>query len=292
MWGIPSLVYYGRLANRPFAVQSPTCSNTRNIMTNSQSQFASKAYVVTGGASGIGLSVAQRLLELSAIVHVVDITSTAPTFEAISSSGRIHFHLSTDVSSRESVKRAFQSILEISPRLHGLVACAGISSLSLSTIDSDESFDRVMAVNVRGTWNAGTEYLQHVLDSFPDTGDFTEGLGSLVTTGSTASFQAGARIAAYCTSKHAIVGLTKAWAQDFASKGVRVNCVAPGLTDTPALKAYGHAMPADVINRFLQGVPMKRMALGSEIAEAVVFLLGSGSSFMTGQIIPINGGAV
>ncbi|CAI7586949.1 unnamed protein product [Penicillium bialowiezense] len=253
-------------------------------MTNSQSQFASKAYVVTGGASGIGLSVAQRLLELSAIVHVVDITSTAPTFEAISSSGRIHFHLSTDVSSRESVKRAFQSILEISPRLHGLVACAGISSLSLSTIDSDESFDRVMAVNVRGTWNAGTD--------FPDTGDFTEGLGSLVTTGSTASFQAGARIAAYCTSKHAIVGLTKAWAQDFASKGVRVNCVAPGLTDTPALKAYGHAMPADVINHFLQGVPMKRLALGSEIAEAVVFLLGSGSSFMTGQIIPINGGAV
>lgn len=250
---------------------------------------ANQTYVVTGGASGIGLSVVQKLLSLSAVVHVMDLVQEAPCIEGSHTPKNLHCHLGVDVSSRESVRKAFQSILDTSPIIHGLVTCAAKSSLSETAVESDENFHAVMAVNLGGTWNAGSEFLRHVLSREGN----EQVSGSVVTIGSTASVQAAPRISAYCTSKHAIVGLTKSWAQDFAPKGVRVNCVAPGVTDTPMLRAFNSdQMPDDAINHFLHAVPMKRLAKSEEIAETVIFLLGNNASFITGQVVMVNGGAV
>jgi NAD(P)-dependent dehydrogenase (short-subunit alcohol dehydrogenase family) len=249
--------------------------------------FAGKAIIVTGGFSGIGWATVRRLLDLSAVVHAVDWAAAAPTDIP---QGEVYFYPSVDVSSRAAVTAAFQTIFQRSPDVYGLVNCAGISPASTGLINDDKYFEHVMGVNCTGTWNTGTEFLRYVQtrhegpSPLPGT--------SIVNIGSTASLRGYATYAPYVCSKHAVLGLTRAWALDFAAMGVRVNLVAPGGTRTPMFErqmadAGGKAETAALATA---GIPMKRIGESPEIAEAIVFLLGGGASFITGQVIPVNGG--
>ncbi|GKZ85554.1 geranylgeranyl pyrophosphate synthetase [Aspergillus niger] len=265
--------------------------------------FLGRAFIVTGGASGIGLEIVNELLRQSATVHVLDIASKFPeTSQALQH--RLHFYPATDVSSRESVSRTIKIIIQKCPDIHGLVNCAGVYRQSASVIDSDENFHKVMSVNLDGVWNTGTEYLRYVLDkgandptrSQPEQGpgsvEKCAGSGtsscSMVNIGSTIVLQGLPGMAAYAASKHAIVGLTKSWAKDFASRGVRINCVAPGVTDTPLLRQ--HYTEASIAENWLSTIPMGRVGSCKEVANAVVFLLGDASSYITGQVLAVSGG--
>lgn len=258
----------------------------------------SKAYIVTGGSSGIGLAVVQALLAKNAVVHVIDIAPTVPKplLEA-ERSGRVYVHQGVDVSSRAQVDKTFKAILDRSPEIHGLVNSAGIISESLDGLnlpESDESFRGVMEVNLFGTWIAGTAYLNHILDrnpnmrSSPEEMEVKEGLGSIVNLASESILRTDPGMASYNTSKHAVVGLTKSWAKDFVRRGVRVNCVAPGMTDTPMIQ--NESIPPEMVEDFINTVPLKRPARPEEVAQLIVFLLEETSSYMTGQTIPIEGG--
>lgn len=257
--------------------------------------FAGKTYIVTGGASGIGLAVVKKLLELSAIVHVIDLSSKGPSIDGDNVAERFIFHPNVDVSSRQSVSTAFKAIIQRSPDIDGIVNNAGIfmhMSPEEGLIESDDAFSKVMSVNVGGIWNTGTEYLQYVLNRYPEsrkkiTRPVPEGLGNIVNTASVCSFVAEPGIAAYTTSKHAILGLTRAWAQDFTGRGVRVNCVAPGGVETP----FTAQMDNEVLEQGYAGrIGMRRFARAEEVANVVVFLLSEQASYVSGQMYPVLGG--
>lgn len=276
--------------------------------TASTTEFTDKTYVVTGGFSGIGLAIVQKLLSHGATVHALDLAKDVP--EIIDRSGyeerkKFFAYPGIDVSSRAEVSKVFQDeILSRASVLDGIVNSAGIAPLPAGEnipIETDERFLRVLNVNLTGTWNTATEYLRHFLQrGSADTGTGTgnegasslstskvpEGVGNVVNIASTASMHAYPGMAAYCASKHAVLGLTRSWAKSFGPRGVRVNCVAPGGTDTPISGAIEDDMQA----AYTSMVPLGRLARPEEIADAVLFLLGPRSSFINGQMVPVEGG--
>ena len=153
-----------------------------------------------------------------------------------------------------------------------------------------------MAVNVIGTWNITTAFLEMVNKESPDVGRSgtppSGARASIVNIGSSASLCAWPTPTAYTASKHAVLGLTRSWSLDWAHKGIRVNLVAPGGTDTPLARAQlsdpegrGEALTAG-----LAMIPLGRLGRPEEQADTIMFLLGDGSSYITGQVIPVNGG--
>ncbi|GKZ21512.1 hypothetical protein AbraIFM66951_006694 [Aspergillus brasiliensis] len=262
-------------------------------MTLTTNWHSGKAYILTGGCSGIGLAILHYLLARSAIVHVLDISPTPPEVPSHLSQKGLHFYPETDISSVPSVQNAFTQILTTTPTIHGLINNAGIAyPPCASGLESDEIFNRVMDINVRGAWNVGRAYLSHILpsetDQPSDPAAAVEGRGVIVNLGCTSSFHGSARFVSLAVSKHAVLGMTRAWAASFAGQGVRVNGVAPGGTDTPLLDGLSLD---NVREQYGSQVPLgKRCARPEEIADAVGFLLGKESSYITGQMITVDGG--
>ncbi|OJK03595.1 hypothetical protein ASPACDRAFT_49714 [Aspergillus aculeatus ATCC 16872] len=247
----------------------------------------SKTYVLTGGFSGIGLAILTHLLTPKhpdtppPTIHVLDLASTPPTLPATLSTSTIHFYPSTNVTSRAGISAIFDRIFSQSPQIDGLINSAGICPPpTIGGIESDELFDRVLDVNLRGTWIVGTEFLKHVLNKdAAAAGGKTEAAGrggvharaAIVNIASTAAISPPPGMVAYATSKYAVLGLTKAWAKEYTPRGVRVNCVAPG----------GHTDAS---------APMGRLAAPEEIASVVGFLLEGGAGFVSGQMVVVDGG--
>jgi NAD(P)-dependent dehydrogenase (short-subunit alcohol dehydrogenase family) len=256
------------------------------------SSFENKSFVVTGGASGIGLAVVRKLIAVSANVHVVDIVDSAPS--DIDDYPKGYFYGSVDISSRSAVTAAYQIIFERTPEIHGLVNCAGICTPGGGLIQDDDHHQRTMAVNVNGTWNMTTALLRHLDARIPDTPNPpVKANASIVNIGSSASMIGFPTLAAYCASKHAVLGMTRSWALDWARKGIKVNVVAPGAVRTPLAAAQLGDLDAGrgaTLHETLKFIPQKRISEPEEQADAVLFLLGDNSSYITGQVIPVNGG--
>ncbi|KAL4862568.1 hypothetical protein BDV12DRAFT_190335 [Aspergillus spectabilis] len=249
--------------------------------------FQNKTVIVAGGFSGIGLATVIHLLDLCEAIHVIDVSDSPPSNFA---QDNVYFYPSVDVSLRESVSQTFKSILARSPHIHGLVNCAGISP-SIATIpEPDATFDRVMAVNCRGTWTLGTEFLRHIQTIHKD--GLPTYSTSMVIIGSSASMRGYRSLAAYTCSKHAVLGLARAWALEYAQMGVRVNLVAPGSTMTPMFQAQlaNSGLRNESTLQAVAQIPMARWAEPSEIASMIGFLLSDAASYITGQAIPVNGG--
>lgn len=269
-------------------------------------EFTDKSYVVTGGFSGIGLAIVQKLLSHGAVVHALDLSTNIP--ETITAANehkdRFFAYTGVDVSSRAVISKTFQDgIYPRSPVIDGIVNSAGVAPVPTgenSPIETDERFSRVLDINLKGTWNTVTEFLRHVLQR-PSKGNggtgheevssfsspkVPEGAGNVVNIASTASVHAYPGMAAYSASKHAVLGLTRSFAKDFGSRGIRVNCVGPGATDTPISGALDDSLRAAYVSM----VPMGRIARPEEVADAVLFLLSPNSSFINGQMVPVEGG--
>ncbi|KAJ9646683.1 hypothetical protein H2204_000375 [Knufia peltigerae] len=240
-----------------------------------------KVIAVTGGASGIGLGIVRKLILLNAKVAVADISQRPAELHDCP---HIMYDV-VDVSSRRQVHEWMQRIVLKFGRIDGMCPNAGISPYE-GGIVSDELYQRIFAVCVTGVWNCGTEaYWQ-----FKKQG----GGGVLVITSSGGGLRPVAGLAAYCSAKHAVVGLTRAWALEWAQEGIRVNSVAPGhfiqgLTETAMQKETAKTFP-EAQERFSSMVPMGRIGKPSEVADAVIFLLGKTASYVTGHILVCDGG--
>lgn len=255
--------------------------------------LSGKIYVVTGGFSGIGLAVVKNLLAQGAAVHALDLGDKCPEITTEDSHQRLRTYTGVDVSSRASVSNTFKSIFVKSPTIDGIVNNAGIAPLpeSADPIESDERFSCILDVNMKGTWNTATEYFRHILDDPPSSSSnqesgLPEGIGSVVNVASTGSMHAFPGMTAYCTSKHAVLGMTRCWAKEFGPRGVRVNCVAPGGTDTP----LSGPLDESIRKAYTSLVPLGRLARPEEMAEVIVFLLSARASFINGQMVPVEGG--
>ena len=180
--------------------------------------FNAKVYVVTGGASGIGLAVTTLLLEYGAYVCAVDLHATISKGLETLPRERLTY-VQGNVKDRKQSHEIITSITKKHNRLDGLVNCAGICPLE-GEMPSDEIYDDVFDTNVRGTWNFSTEALAWMK---------AQGSGSIVNLGSVSSNKGVGRLPCYTAGKHALAGFTRTWALDFAKYGIRVNMVSPGI---------------------------------------------------------------
>lgn len=242
-----------------------------------------KVAVVTGAASGIGEATARLLLNEGAAVALLDVDDElgAAVADQLHGLGRaVFFH--ADVTSDADVARAIGNVVRAFGRIDVLVNNAGIGLWGTVETMDPEAWDRVFAVNVRGPFLVS----KHALAELRQT------RGSIVNIGSGAGLVGVANSSAYCASKGAVISLTRAMAIDYAGAGIRVNCVCPGVVDTPFNQQVldQQADPAGVLEAQERAHPMGRLAQPGEIAQAILFLASSQSSFSTGSVLMADGG--
>jgi 3-oxoacyl-[acyl-carrier protein] reductase len=236
--------------------------------------------LVTGAASGIGQAVALALAGAGAQVVLADRASADATEAAIRDAGGTALLVPTDVSDEAAVQRLFGVIAGRFGRLDILVNNAGILIEKPLLETSAADFDRLMAVNLRGVFLVGREAIRLMHAGPPG--------GRVINVASELAYLGRANASAYCASKGGVLTLTRAWAREFAPD-IRVNTLAPGPTDTPLLTG-GSTSPETLA---IEGDnPLGRVGRPEEIAAAALFLAGPGASFMTGQCLSPNGGAV
>ena len=241
--------------------------------------LAGRRALVTGGASGIGLAIATAFAVEGCRVAIADIAAEPRLAEATAAIGGGAIGLRADLADEASVLALFADAV---PRLGGLdilVSNAGIllekPLLETTAVD----FDRLIGVNLRGVFLAGREAIRVMRAA---------GGGRVINVASELAYLGREHCSVYCASKGGVLSLTRSWAREFAP-GILVNALAPGPTDTPMLAA-GSTSPETLAKESLN--PLGRIARPEEIAAAAVFLAGPGASFMTGQCVSPNGGAV
>ncbi|OAL39645.1 hypothetical protein AYO20_01042 [Fonsecaea nubica] len=245
---------------------------------------------ITGGGSGIGLATTVELCSRGATVWIAELTQNVPAkLESLVQAKKVFFYGGVDVASRDAcVKFLDEVVAKAGGRLDCLVNNAGIGPAE-GPIATDETFDKIVDVNMRGTWNYGTQALRIMEKQEPKGPWGTR--GTIVNVASMSGLFGHNSLAVYTATKHASVGLVKAWSKDFAPLGIRINAVAPSVTETEGVKIWFAQRKKD-FDEDIKPPPAGRFAQPSEIAKVIAFLLGEDSSYINGQTIPINGGAV
>jgi len=229
--------------------------------------------IVTGGLSGIGGAIAQRFLAAGATVIAADINSNATAL----TDGPLH-ELRVDVSEEAAVRAMAEAVLARFGRIDCLVNSAGIGR-EIPFLDTPvDVFDRVMAVNLRGTFLVGQACAAAMV---------RQGGGAIVNIGSVSGLRGGYGRAAYGASKSGVIVLSQVMSTELSGKGVRVNVIAPGPVETPMVVAVH-----DEITRrsWTNAIPMGRYATPEEIAGTALFLCSDDASYITGQVLAVDGG--
>jgi NAD(P)-dependent dehydrogenase (short-subunit alcohol dehydrogenase family) len=232
-------------------------------------RFSERVALVTGGASGIGFAVAERLAREGARVASLDLANAAP--EGV-------LAIAGDVSDSAQVADAVGGAERELGAIDILVCCAGIPGLSVRTVDvRDEEWRRVLAVNADGVFFCNRAVLPGMVE---------RGYGRIVNVASIAGKEGNPMAAAYSASKAAVIALTKAIGKDVARTGVLVNCVAPAVIETPILEGLSKEHLGYMVDR----IPMGRVGEPEEVAALVCWLASEECSFSTGATYDASGG--
>ncbi len=241
-----------------------------------------KTAFVTGGAGGIGAAVVKKLCEDGFSVAVSYNSSEQRALSLCSElalSGADVFPVKCDVSDPVQVNKAVKSIVEKTGGIDVLVNNAGVSLWGLFDTTTDEEWNRVTGINLTGTFNCCREVLGIML---------RKKQGRIVNISSVWGQTGASCEAVYSASKAGVIGLTKALAKEYALSGITVNCVSPGVIDTGMMSRFSECEKKDIC----EDIPMGRMGTPEEVAFAVSFFADERSSFITGQVLGVNGGSI
>ncbi len=232
-----------------------------------------KVAIVTGGAKGLGGEMAQLFAKEGAKVVAVDMADGL-TYEA----ANVEFY-KLNVADGAACETLFNHVKDKYGRIDVLVNNAGITRDAMTRKMTDDQWDAVLSVNLKGIFNL-TRHVGPYMQA--------QGGGSIISISSVVGVFGNVGQANYAAAKAGIIGLTKTWAKEFALKGgnVRVNCIAPGYTMTDILKT----VPQDLLDKFAAMTMLGRLGQPHEIANAALFLASDESSYVTGQVLQVDGG--
>ena len=239
-----------------------------------------KVAIITGGSRGIGFATAEAFLREGAVV-VIGASSPSSAEKAVSKLKEQYpdakvSGISPNLSDLEDVRNAFRSVVETYGRIDVLVNNAGVSERTAFTDYTEETFDKVMDLNVKGVFNASRAVVDHMVE---------QGGGVILSASSMVSRYGQPSGMAYPTSKFAVNGMTLSLARELGPKGIRVNAVAPGIIETDMTKA----VPKEVIEPMMAQVPLRRLGQPEDIANAYVFLASDEASYITGVVLSVDG---
>jgi NAD(P)-dependent dehydrogenase (short-subunit alcohol dehydrogenase family) len=245
--------------------------------------FTGKVALVTGGASGMGFATAKAFAQAGAVVVIADINGAAAQAAAdeLASSGARVLAIACDVEDEESVKAMVEKTVETFGRLDAAFNNAGVQSTATETADLDGAeFDRVVGINLRGLWACMKYELIQMRK---------QGSGAIVNCSSLGGLVGVPGRGAYHAAKHGVLGLTKSAALEYASRGIRINAVCPGIIDTPMVAGMKEN-ETEAMDILMEQVPARRLGTAEEIAEPVLWLCGPGSTFVIGHALAVDGG--
>ena len=243
--------------------------------------FEGKIAVITGAARGIGQAIAWNLAKEGADIVLCDIKEEwlAETAEGIKKAGRKVWCFELNVTDTDAVQKAFTDIADTTGRIDILVNYAGITRDGLFMRMSEEDWDAVLSVNLKGTF-ACTKAVSRIM--------MKQRSGSIVNIASIIGLMGNAGQANYAASKGGVISFTKSVAKELASRNIRVNAVAPGFISSKMTDALSE----DVRQKMLEAIPLSRFGSPNDVADVVSFLAGDRSAYITGEVINISGGMV
>jgi NAD(P)-dependent dehydrogenase (short-subunit alcohol dehydrogenase family) len=249
--------------------------------------FENKVALITGAASGLGLATAKAFAEAGAAVVLADWNETEVQEAAHDLAARGHKTLAVrcDVSDDAQVEAMVKQTVATFGRLDAAYNNAGIQNALAETADTTrDDYDRVMGINLRGVWSCMKFELEQMR---------LQGSGAIVNCSSLGGLIGGNQRGIYHAAKHGVIGFTKSAALEYATRGIRVNDVCPGLIQTPMSDKMIAEGQGPELDRMLDTfIPMKRVGRPEEIADAVLWLCSDAASYITGQSISVDGGYV
>ena len=239
-----------------------------------------KVAVITGGSRGIGFATVEGFLQEGATV-ILTASSQSSADQAVAKLKEKYPQasvagISPELTSLHSVQAAFRNVDDRYGRLDILVNNAGVSESTPLLDYTEETYDRVMDLNVKGVFNAA-RIAAEIMEK--------QGEGVILNTSSMLRIYGQPSRVAYPTSKFAVNGLTVSLARELGPKGIRVNAVAPGITETDMMKA----VPREVIEPMIRQIPLRRLGQPEDIANAFVFLASEEASYITGVVLSVDG---
>lgn len=257
--------------------------NAENNAGGNATSLKNRRVLVTGGARGLGAAFVRALVEAGAQVALGDVLTDAGRDLAatLASEGHTAHFVPLDLADRASIETFVRDSAEKLGGIDALINNAAITNSGGKFAEelSTDVWDAVMNVNVRGTWLMSSAAMPHLRDS---------GRGAIVNIASDTALWGAPKLLAYVASKGAVIAMTRSFAREYGAHGITVNAIAPGLTEVEAT-AY---VPAERHDYYLKGRALQRAQVPADVTGPVLFLLSDAARFVTGQLLPVNGGFV